>query len=106
MPCAKWEVERSLVSRRLPTVPSESGWPLSKRRDMTLGLGRMWLTVNAAYGVAGDQELLVGWDHVGMEPGVPAAYLSLSPDHFLVLHLVQLYAGPFQTFANATPDVG
>src|SRR5262245_10687691 len=66
----------------------------------------MWLTVNAAYSVAGDEEFLVGWDDVRMQGGVLAAYLSLSPDHVLILPLVQLQARPFQAFANATPDVG
>src|SRR5262245_46411920 len=66
----------------------------------------MWLTVNAAYSVAGDEEFLVGWDDVRMQGGVLAAYLSLSPDHVLILLLVQLQARPFQAFANATPNVG
>src|SRR5262245_3872278 len=66
----------------------------------------MWLTVNAPYRVAGDEELLVGWDDVRMQGGVLAAYLSLSPYHALILLFVQLQTCPFQSFANPTPDVG
>ena len=37
----------------------------------------MWLTLNAAYGIASDQEFLIGRDNVGMQAGVLAAYFPL-----------------------------